>query len=111
MKNVIIFAALLMTLSLNGYSQRSHKNDPTYSTRNYKQQNKARVAAEEGYEQPAQLEYIKPTEESARQHNYKNQMNYNRRRRSESGAVVSTEQVTKKQENSVFSDRNYKRQF
>ena len=110
MKNIIIFAALFMCLGINGYSQRSHKNDPTYSTRNYKQQNKAKVAAEEGYEQPAKLEYVNPTEETAQHHNYKNQMNYNRRR-NESGAVVSTEEVSKKQENSVFSNRNYKRQF
>ncbi|HEX8549651.1 MAG TPA: hypothetical protein VF691_22010 [Cytophagaceae bacterium] len=109
MKNIIIFAALMMSLTLTGYSQRSHKNDPTYSTRNYKQPNKAKVAAEEGYEQTARLEYLKPSEESA-QHNYKNQMNYNRRR-SESGGVISTEEATQKQENSVFSNRNYKRQF
>lgn len=110
MKNIIVLAALMMSLSVTGFSQKNHKNDPTYSTRNYKQQNKAKVAAEQGYEETARLEYLKPSEESAAQHNYKNQMNYNRRR-TESGGVVSTEEVAKKQENSVFSNRNYKRQF
>lgn len=115
MKTILIIAALVVSMGQSAFAQDEHKYDPTYSIHNYKHPNKAREAKQKiKFEKSESYMYVNPSEiESNR--NYKQQNNLGK-----SNPViirrVYKEELTadKKQpinQNSVFSNRNYKRQF
>ena len=83
----------------------AQSNDPTYSVRNYKQPNKALEATNNNYE--ALQEFTNKTVSVESSRNYKAQNTF---KNAESVVVlrsINNDEV----KNSVFSKRNYKRQF
>ena len=115
MKNILIISAIVFATSYNVFAQDNHKYDPTYSIHNYKHPNKAKVAKERiKYDTSGTYVYVAPAE-IERNRNYKQQNNLGKSystgvRRAYKGEAIPSKKEPVNQ-NSVFSNRNYKRQF
>lgn len=115
MKTIVIITAFIAYFSLNVAAQDDHKYDPTYSIHNYKHPNKAREAQQKiKYEKSESYYYVIPSEVEINR-NYKQQNNLSKVntkgiKRFYNGEIIPAKREPKNV-NSVFSNRNYKRQF
>lgn len=103
MRVAILSIAILLHSLIDGYSQ--NRRDPSYSVHNYKHPNKAEEAAKNDYDHLQKFEYQKIRGNAHRNYKAQNQTSSTY----EAGVVPAA--PIEKRTNSVFSNRNYKRQF